>query len=610
MSESKDPLDVPILRYGKWKYLLRALQDRYKGLLPCSTTNLEMLLAPSAGIAWWIATFRPELLGRSRLNILVAGAGSLECMDAGRWFHFLPWMLGMREGSIAVTLVGDELCSRANSEPMRSVGMSGPRLEASLRSSESSMILGVPSTTIVNGRLSDWRRAWPDAQVDLSVIFSPGLEEHSDDWFREDELLPILRSGSAVAAMSYSRMDHLHDRHIAGLYGLTLATERTAINPWHLRAPEQDEFGTFGLVAWELTTTRVPAKVRRDKAGWARFRAAQPILVAEFKEGGGDAGLERLGQREAIEIADTGKSEVLYRLPFDAVLVESNRTIYQLTDGVMVRAEPEVVLDQSWLDCWPREPGMERLLWAVEAVVEARSHVPRGEEQAPVDGCGPIGIRAVTQEDLYEYVRKTAKQALGRDVEPRQFMQNIRLAGGLSGPGHPCWHDLLVTLGWDLRKYDDTPPRFHKAFEIWSDRLGRALPAVCENYLFLPDDADDELAGDAMRAVEKRFPKGALLLFKGMPYRSIEGHDYSFGGLLYLEGTWRKFALNEHMKSLDVVLDQIAAGFSFEKPIARYEDAGQRVALPFSRLCQGQDPNLRGEAIGLRSGLWNLLVTG
>jgi len=371
-----NPAGAPILRYGTWKYLLRALQDRYKGLLGCSATNLEMLLAPPAGIAWWLATFRPELIGRSRLNILVAGAGSLECMDSGRWFHFLPWMLGRREGSIAVTLVGDELCGGdADSEPMRSVGMSGPRLEASLRSRESSMVLGIPSSTIVNGRLSDWRRAWPDAQINLSVIFSPGLEEHSDDWFRENELLPILRSGGAVAAMSYSRIDHLHDRYIAGHYGLTLATERTAINPWHLRAPDQDEFGTFGLVAWELTTAAVPAKVRRDKAGWARFKAAQPILVAEFKEGGGDAGLERLGQREAIEFSDTGKSEVLYRLPFDVVLAESDRSIYQLIDGVVVRAEPDVVLDQSWLDRWPRERGMERLLWAVEAMAEAHAQM-------------------------------------------------------------------------------------------------------------------------------------------------------------------------------------------------------------------------------------------
>lgn len=366
MSRSMD--GAPIVRYGTWHYLLRALKERYKGLQGCATADLEMLLGPAAGLAWWIATFRPDLLGRDKLSVLVAGAGIAECVDSGRWFHFLPWLIGKDEASISVTIVGDELCGERGRGPVSSVGMGKVRLEEAVRSQEHQCVRSIPPARIVNGFLSDWHRENAVTQIDLCVLFSPGFESHCESWLREDELLPILRAGVPVAAFSYSRMDYLDDRYIAGLYGLQLATERTETNPWHVPTPEKYAFGQF---AWELTAAAVPTPVRRDEAGWKRLVDALPILVEEMKEGGGDEGLERLGERHGLEGIESGQREVLYRLPFDKFLCESDCAIYQLSEHGFMREQPDVVLDRSWLARWPRTRGIERLLWAAEAMAEA-----------------------------------------------------------------------------------------------------------------------------------------------------------------------------------------------------------------------------------------------
>jgi hypothetical protein len=320
-----------------------------------------------------------------------------------------------------------------------------------------------------------------------------------------------------------------------------------------------------------------------------------------------------------VEVRGSGpraKKDSLVLLPQHSAVLESTGEAGEYDESGFSPYDPPIIVPREALENLCAKPdALSRML---EAVRVEREHVApflmdEGDfDLSDFDGAldKQVGqVRAMTEGEMKEGMRSFLKKALGREVDPDSCMREVRIAGGVHGPTHPSWWDLLENLGWAPSDYVDEPHRLEPAFVLPASRHGVQLPAICESYGYFPDDKDDELAEEAMKDVARRFPSGALLLFKDMPYREVDGHQYSFGGMLYWRKTWTPFAMCAAMKSLDDLLDQVEGGFRIGMADARFADDCY-VAVPFNRMCHGLDPNERTPMTGLGMGKWITLLPG
>ncbi|WP_425953109.1 hypothetical protein [Ralstonia pseudosolanacearum] len=191
----------------------------------------------------------------------------------------------------------------------------------------------------------------------------------------------------------------------------------------------------------------------------------------------------------------------------------------------------------------------------------------------------------------------------------KDFMDSVRLMGGTGTPVSDCWYNVCRSLEWDIRDDIDDPERFTPVFLAWSKKLGRLIPVICEAYAYMPGDKTDRLAKEAFREVGKLYPDGALLVFRGMPFREVDGQYYSFGGMLYHNKAWHEFAINRHVHGIDDVLAQIESGFIFGEAMPKFADEHTEIAVPFTLMAYGHDPMTEGvQIMRVKSGDWYMLI--
>lgn len=243
---------------------------------------------------------------------------------------------------------------------------------------------------------------------------------------------------------------------------------------------------------------------------------------------------------------------------------------------------------------------MGEVLQLAKLIAEERmANAAPGTEEAEDDRLFPF-----SKEELNVSMRNFLRDALGQDVQdPEAFLEGIRAQGGLHGPTHHAWWDVLSNLGWSLEGYTDVVSRFDVAFTARS-RDGTCLPIVCERYAYTPGDDEDGLTNEAKRELARRHPGGVILVFKAAPYKEVKGSKYTFGGLFYFREQWRPFALGGHLNGLDSLLSQRDSGFSFNNPTAQYADREGEWSIALNMLTHGSDPNKQQRALRLRQGEW------
>lgn len=190
------------------------------------------------------------------------------------------------------------------------------------------------------------------------------------------------------------------------------------------------------------------------------------------------------------------------------------------------------------------------------------------------------------------------------------LMQQIRLMGGTSAYSpSDCWFNLCSTLEWPIENDVDEPQRFQPAFFTASRKKGRDIPVIVEPYSYVPDDTDDPLADEAMSKLPSLFQGEILLVFRGLPFMETDGHFYTFGGLLYLDGGWHSVAINRNTRSIDDLLQQVEAGFTFGRNCPDYADSETAIATGFAAMSFATEPGVMAELMAMKTaGGWTVLV--
>jgi hypothetical protein len=530
-------------------------------------------------------------------------------MDTGRWFGLLPWMLGEPGLKTHVYLIGDEL-GRGEDGPQVTRGLSHTELERRWRTPAWQSVQHFAPSTIFNGFLSEWRRLGGDkVRVDACVLFSPGLSENFKTWLTDDDLLPYLRNGTPLGVFGYSEMDCLEDIEVLKMAGIVTEKAATSLNPWRLDHEMSEYVGCGSMLGWRCVVNSVPEQVQLNSQWFEDFDALQEYVRPDYSRFGGDKAMQRLGSRMAVRSSSGGSEDAIILLPHEHGVLESTRELGEFDEHGFTPFKPAIVVPEDLMSARPADTEViARMMWAFRT---HRDFVAGALKARPGDRTDGIGLfDGLDMDDLKDGMRRLIKEATGLDHDPDEFMEQMRAQGGIHGPTHPAWHDTLESLGWGPEEWNDDPDRYEHAFVLHGRSNKVTLPVVCEAYAYFPDDAKDKLAQAALRAVASRYPGGALLLFKSIPYTEVQGHKYHFGGMLWWRGRWRSYAITGRMRSVDEVIDQVESGFEIGQHAVQFADDSCSITIPFNRLCQGEDPNKRGKMTGLGSGKWVTLLPG
>ncbi|MBN3761020.1 hypothetical protein [Burkholderia sp. Ac-20365] len=209
---------------------------------------------------------------------------------------------------------------------------------------------------------------------------------------------------------------------------------------------------------------------------------------------------------------------------------------------------------------------------------------------AAIDDARDEAGKLMSASDFHKFASTLLKRALGRDVDPADFIRQMRINGGLIGVPHEDWYQCLKHLGWDVvGEPREVVARFDPSFWV-STRDGTIeLPVVVEGYAYVPEDTTDVLAKEAFEVLAAKFPKGCLLLFGALHFKKIQDRCYTCGGMLLRDGHWAPFALSERVDGLERLLAQRQAGFSFDAPLSEYEDPCGVLAVSFNLMVRGHD---------------------
>lgn len=226
--------------------------------------------------------------------------------------------------------------------------------------------------------------------------------------------------------------------------------------------------------------------------------------------------------------------------------------------------------------------------------------------EGAVEGAGPR-----SEEEFLQFAATVLKRVLGREVDPEEFLRQMRTEGGINGVPRAEWRVCLEQLGWTVvGESEGDVKRFDPSF--WSSTRdgGVEIPVIVEGYSHVPGDTTDEQANEAFQALADRYPKGCILLFRLLHFKTVDKRCYTCGGMFYRDGTWAPFALSQKMSGLDELLAQRKAGFTFENPLPEYEDPSARLAVSLNLLVQGVDcdEDSKPEVMVLRVNGWQLPI--
>jgi len=228
---------VPIAACEDWDALLAALQAQPGGerLAALPGTLSRAVLAAPAAMARWMAERAPQLTAKRELDILVAGAERLDAVDQGRWYQWVPALLGAPL-DVHITLVGDRL-DRERASPVRAHAPQAP-------------------AHLYQGALADYLDRGTTAEHDLVFLFHPGFQKHRG-WLRDASITRLIAAGSTIVAAAYELDESEVDRWVVECHGFSSHGE-PLLNPFFLDFSEAGSSLLWGRALWRFGD-RVPS---------------------------------------------------------------------------------------------------------------------------------------------------------------------------------------------------------------------------------------------------------------------------------------------------------------------------------------------------------------
>lgn len=584
----------PALIHHEWRLLLRDFLRTHLAFQSASGRDLEVGLAAAASAARWLLREHPELLEGEKLTLLIPGAGIVECTDEGRWFGFLPWLLGRPNLQTQVFLVGNPLA--VNPLSRRGAFCRGV-----------SSLEGHRPPHMFSGTLKQWQEANPNVTVDACVLFSPNFSAHYKTWFAPGELGDLLTS-APFGLFAHSQMEALQDQQVLTLLGFKFSAQEQPANPWWLsfsydeeEDDRPDERDCFAQYSWTLRDVMAPAAVALGNPALPELLDLQRDLKNDLKTRGPEGVMYDLSRALPIGPSSEPPDDWLYILPNNFGVLRAEGLIVTLTDeGLIVPFKPTLHVPSTFLDSRPAESDpMGCMFWALRLY---RNEVAPIFETAAYEKDWPA-----TGTELIERLKCTLRRESWADY----IREALRHSGMPRSPTHPKWYSLLGSLGWSLYSCKESPSPRQPMFYVGGTRLIFGdLPVICPPYVYLPDERDDYVALDALDELEYDHPDGVLVLYSGIPFIEKDGHTYCFGGMLFWRDAWHPFAITKEMTSLDKIIEQVEAGFTFETPAPLYAADPLSLAIPFNRMCYDRDPDKDCLMVELKSGNWTIVIPG
>ncbi|WP_298626506.1 hypothetical protein [uncultured Zoogloea sp.] len=555
--------------------------------------DLMVGLAAPASAARWLLQAHPELLDGETLTLLIPGAGIVECTDEGRWFAFLPWLLGRPNLRTEVFLVGDPLVvNRLSSRDAYCRGVSS--------------LARCPPPHVFSGTLHQWSAAHLDVKVDACVLFSPNFSAHYKTWFAPGELGELLAS-VPVGLFARSQMEALQDQQTLKLLGFEFSTQEKPENPWWLCFGYDEEFDTrpderdcFAQYGWTLRDVVAPVAVALDNPALAELLDLQRDLEPDLKAQGPEIVMSKLSCGCPLGPSSEHPDDWLYVLPNNFGVLRAEGLIVTLTpEGLVVPFKPPVHVPSTFLDSRPPESDpMGCVFWALRLY---RNEVAPLFEATEYEKDWPE-----TGAQLVEWL----KRSIGKSWAD-YLREGMRHSGMPRSPTYPKWWTLLESLGWALSPSEKAHTRYNEAFYACSKEVFYGdIPVVCLPYVHLPDEQDDYDALEDLDELADYHPEVVLVLYSGIPFIEKDGHAYCLGGMLFWRDAWHPFAINKDMTSPDKIIEQVKSGFTFEAPTPQYAADPMSLAIPFNRMCHDRDPYKDCVMIELKSGNWTISIPG
>jgi hypothetical protein len=320
---------------------------------------VAFLLAAPATIASWIFTFHPELAQQDELHVAVMGVSIQDSADDGRWYGFLPWLLGREGMRMSVTLVGPELakgfgdlpCTRANT--VMTAGY------AALQS--------YSPATLVPVRASQYMRstAWK-GKPDLFFMFNPGLEEFNRQghWMDDGELNKVCTWGSPIGIGSYAEAEYLAEAWICKIAGLTPG-EKHGFNPF---CGEKSHAGEWAGYIWELLPRPPVDRFKaneQDRLLYSRYEWLTRVYLQDA-EAPPDREIGRVVSCK--DVAGQVRHD-LVQLPLTDFLVgPCSGIVYErISDDRAAPVCERARIGQELVDTYPKSKpfGFEHVVWAL-----------------------------------------------------------------------------------------------------------------------------------------------------------------------------------------------------------------------------------------------------
>ncbi|MGF6596340.1 hypothetical protein P3T23_001047 [Paraburkholderia sp. GAS448] len=355
-----------LVDHRSWGLLRRSLEGNASwDILKGAPNELQhLVLAAPCAVALWLRRFRPDLLARPTLHIVVADADccGIDCVDSGKWYQFIPLLANAP--CLRVTV---EFLSRVPARRTRH-----PNTCTITPLFERAHLL--QSATIFDSKLGAAVEQCSERAIDLVFCFTPDFGHRSTEWFAETELPAAVRLGIPVGFAAQSKAEFFENQWLVDAYGYATCG-RPVENPFdYVMGDYCDDLSPrHAHILWALNPRLPDYGFAPDAYRLAQFADYHAWLDDKGFEFGRSAQFAVPGERiEELELE--GEDSTVFLANGMIVNMhngECGQVVWDL--GQHHYFEPAVCLSDGVLSSYPENPkfSFERALWSVEASKEA-----------------------------------------------------------------------------------------------------------------------------------------------------------------------------------------------------------------------------------------------
>lgn len=213
---------------------------------------------------------------------------------------------------------------------------------------------------------------------------------------------------------------------------------------------------------------------------------------------------------------------------------------------------------------------------------------------------------------IEDFAKRTLGDELGDDFDFSNFSDRMRISKPID-PG--MYYSICDNIGLTVIEdsFNEEYEYGHSSFCIYSKK--EDVPVYITSLTMVPGDEGDEMAYEIMSIVEKNndWDEDAdrMILFWGQPsVKKINGKRYTYMGVLWEDGCWRDFLLNEEMKTIEDLFEMNPKNQNVNAPNENQEDKGAGLAIRitlFMNDLQDVREKVKFNSIGSPSG-WDILL--